>query len=132
MSMGGIQFIIPAAIIIAAGIYIGRRIAIGYKQKKRQKKAKNVAGKIVEITNQMHTRFLEDEEYRKEYASDPKKMSAFFVITDMLCHTDFTRGLKREPLVRLFESNPEVMESRIQEFLQYMNKKKERIYHEQK
>ncbi len=72
---------------------------------------------------EIEDKFKEDETYRNEILSDPLSIALFFYTTDKVNEgsTDFARGLSAEELAALFSSNPELIQSRTEEFIMYRN-----------
>ena len=64
-------------------------------------------------------RFVKDIKYREIIINNPCKISFFFKTIDCLDKTDFCNGLSVEQLSQLFVSNPELLRSRVEEYLLY-------------
>ena len=64
-------------------------------------------------------KFITDKQFREMFEKDPSKLSGFFRIVDSLNKTDFCKGLTSDQLTGLFAANPDVMQSRVEEYLCY-------------
>ena len=82
-------------------------------------KAKWEIGRFSRHWEKVERRFICDRQFRERFTGDPSKMGSFLKIVDSLNQTDFCKGLSSQELSGLFVANPDVMHSRIEEYLCY-------------
>ena len=64
-------------------------------------------------------KFIKDIKFRELIINNPYKISFFFKAIDQINKTDFCNGLTAEQLSQLFVSNPELLQTRVEEYLCY-------------
>lgn len=117
--MKGIFFILVILTIAFCVIFIIREIP-AMKISLRIRKLKRQIQKISRYWNGIERKFVKDEQFRETFVSDPCKLSRFFKVVDQVNGTDFCNRLTPNELEGLFKANPEVVQSRVEEYLCYM------------
>ena len=107
------------AFTIALGVMLVIRVVPIVKLTLKIKKVKWEIGRFSRHWKKVEHRFICDRQFREKFTRDPSKMGSFLKIVDSLNQTDFCKGLSSQELSGLFVANPDVMHSRVEEYLCY-------------